>query len=719
MNKLPEKLSLLRKHYRYSQGDIAQKLNIPVTEYMKWENGNDICSIRQLKQLADLYHVSLDDLADNARVLNLSDQTQDDSVTIPFMNGKDINMTQEMDPADNMMPVDGVLPPYDGDTVQVGNTIPEDEDAGATRVMDTHSLAEAQAEETREEPYQEESPEKKKSSGHDRNKKKKQSALIIGLVCGAVVLIGIILLVVSGIGSGVSPGEDNRLAVGDKYTLYIDASGNLKKYGTFNATSSFNGAVQVSAFDDHAVALLKSGKAVSSDGNKTVAGWDDLKYIAAGKDHTVAVKKDGKVVCTGSQSGCQVSSWKDVNKVYAGDGFTIGLDQNGKVLVSGSKANAVKGQSDVRDIAISDNLILLAKKSGKVSSYLIDDGEPAATDDWSSVEKVAAGKNLAAGLKENGSVVIDYSDEDVDTQVETWKNIHYLAANGSTIVAIDRSGNMYGAGDNTYHQYENTKDKASPSASPSEDADNALNKPSGITVSATTANVVIKWNSVKNAGSYTVSISGVGDLPATSSNQASIAATSLTSGTSYTITVTAVPKNKNKYKESSASITYTYEPKTLKLATPGNISSRSENGAWTISWGNVDHADYYGVSIDGDQEIRANTNSLSINDLDAGTYTFSIKAYSANPTYTESDAGSAKLNLQYADKEYTVQFVNNGNVVYTATNVRLTPGKDYSAGDISVACGGRAEMIQNHTISSQDSIVPDPNNTLVTVQTDN
>ena len=49
-NKLPEKLTLLRKHFNYAQGDVAARLGIPVTEYMKWENGNTIPPILKLKE---------------------------------------------------------------------------------------------------------------------------------------------------------------------------------------------------------------------------------------------------------------------------------------------------------------------------------------------------------------------------------------------------------------------------------------------------------------------------------------------------------------------------------------------------------------------------------------------------------------------------------------------------------------------------------------------
>ena len=64
-NRLPEKLTALRKHFGYSQGDMAEKLVVPVAEYMNWENGNTICRIDQLRQLARIYRVPIEDLADN------------------------------------------------------------------------------------------------------------------------------------------------------------------------------------------------------------------------------------------------------------------------------------------------------------------------------------------------------------------------------------------------------------------------------------------------------------------------------------------------------------------------------------------------------------------------------------------------------------------------------------------------------------------------------
>ena len=57
MNKLPGKLSLLRKSTGLPQTEIAARLQIPVNEYMNWENGNSIPSIDQSKKLAEFVHV--------------------------------------------------------------------------------------------------------------------------------------------------------------------------------------------------------------------------------------------------------------------------------------------------------------------------------------------------------------------------------------------------------------------------------------------------------------------------------------------------------------------------------------------------------------------------------------------------------------------------------------------------------------------------------------
>ena len=52
---LPSKLIILRKHFNYSQQDMAKKLHVSINEYMAFENGNAMCSMAQLEELADIF----------------------------------------------------------------------------------------------------------------------------------------------------------------------------------------------------------------------------------------------------------------------------------------------------------------------------------------------------------------------------------------------------------------------------------------------------------------------------------------------------------------------------------------------------------------------------------------------------------------------------------------------------------------------------------------
>ena len=85
-NRLPEKLTALRKHYGLSQGDLAEKLGVSVMEYMNWENGNKICTIQTLIRIADIFKVTPDELADNRKELDMPQLGSDDSIDIPFIN---------------------------------------------------------------------------------------------------------------------------------------------------------------------------------------------------------------------------------------------------------------------------------------------------------------------------------------------------------------------------------------------------------------------------------------------------------------------------------------------------------------------------------------------------------------------------------------------------------------------------------------------------------
>ena len=681
MNKLPEKLVLLRKYYNLSQGDIAAKMHVPVTEYMQWENGNTICSIQQLKNLSDLFGISLDDLLDNTKTIVIPEPKLDQSINIPFHGGQDINATQMYD--------DGLA-----DTMQTQQFSPVDDnaedDTGSTRVMDSSSLKDSDADsyDTEEEDDEEEDKpveksKKRKSTGNA--KKKKQSIMIVTGVAILVVVIAIVILLLNTASSSLHVGNENRIAVGDTYSLYVDNQGNVKKYGSFNPSNSFSSAVQVSAFDGHAAALLKNGKVVSSDGNSSVNTWKNIKYVAAGKDHTVGVTSEGKVECAGNESACKVSGWSNISTVYAGNGFTIGLTNDGAVKASGNNTDAVAKLSNIRHISVSDNMIVVTDKNGGVKVFPIGTSDTSLdTSSWTDIQSTAAGSSLIAGLKKDGTVSVATSDTEISDAVSTWKSIKYIAANGSTLIGIDTSGKMHGAGDNSYNQYVNSSDE-------SEDKnDNKLGDVKNIQVNSTTANVVIKWDVVENASYYEVKINTNPETTTkTSSNSASIAASELTDGASYTITVTA-KSDDDKVADSSGSLTFTYKAKSVQLSAPTGITSSTTDDGWTIQWTAVEHADSYKVSIDGGPEFEVDSTSYTDTGIDTeGNHTVTIKACSSNPTYTESEAGTA--TLQYVTKTMSVNlyYLNGSQYLYNTT-VQVKVGLTYSWSDLDKLAGGYA-----------------------------
>ena len=669
MNKLPEKLVLLRKHANLSQGDIASRLNVPVTEYMQWENGNSICSVVLLKRMADMFGITVDDLVDNTKSIVIPEPVIEQSATIPFNGGQDINATQMYD---------GSL----GDTMQTQqfsslNEKNDQDDDGHTRVMNTSDLSNVEekgASHSYDDEDEEEEVKPKKKKKPASPIKKKQTMIIIGAVAAIVVVIAVVLLLFNKSGSSLNVGNDNRIALGDTYSLYVDNQGNIKKYGNFSSTENFSAGVQVAAFDDHAAVLLKNGTVISSDGNADVKEWKHIKYIAAGKDHTVGVTDEGTVVCTGNESACKVSEWKNISSVYAGNGFTLGLTNDGAIKASGSNTDAVSNQSNVRHISISDNLIALTKKDGKVTIYPIGSAESLDTGSWTDIQSAAVGNNLAVGLKKDGTVNISYSDEEVVNKVSSWKSIKHVAANGSTVIGIDSYGKMHGAGDNTYKQYVDTTEDDT------NKQEETLGEVKNIKVDVTTANVVIKWDTVENASYYEVSVNTDPESKTkTSSNSTSIATSSLTDGQSYTVTVVA-KSDDDKVKESSATHTFTYTAKTVQLATPSGITaSTTDDGSWLIQWTKVEHATSYKLSIDGGQEFEVTDPSYTNTGIDAeGYHMVSVKACSTDPTYTESEAGTQNLEYRLLEKKISLSYFNGNERVAGPVEVTVKVGMTYS-----------------------------------------
>lgn len=666
-NRLPEKLTALRKHLNYAQGDLAARLGVTVQEYMNWENGNSVPSIFLLKALADLYGVPLQDLADNARSVTLPRLDEDfDSVQIPFadlMNpdAQPGNINQTRMDIDQTMRFEENTPKAD-DTLEVTKTRDLRDAASAdsgsfesttvNRIVDDDS---EEGEEAEEEEEVKEAPRKPKQAAA----KKKQPAkmdqkrlyLLIAIAAAAVILIVMIVNMLGGRSSDtLSAGDTNRLALGNTFSIYVEDGGDVTKMGTSVPAIETGDLVQVSAGPTWAIGLKKDGTATCAGSSSacSVSKWTDLTMVAAGTSHSAAVKSDGTVICSGSDNACSVSDWTNISKVYAGNEFTIGMTTDKTLKVAGtlSVSSQLESLTKVQSVSISDSYILVLFSNGTVSCYSISGTAPD-TSKWSGMTQVAAGNTFVAGLSGGKITVISDSDDSkISDSVKNFSGVKYIAARGNTLVALSSSGTIVGAGDNNYSVYTESSEAAPTPSAETEKLAQAAN----VQFSVTAANLTITWNAVQNADYYTVTVS---TTPQTSvkaaKNSASISSDKLDNGTTYTITITSCSNNTDKYANSDAlSVSYTYTANQIKLATPSaKAVQSSSNTDVTVSWDAVPNADSYTVQFQ-DYSNTVKDTSVTLSNMPVGTYTIQVIANPADgeKKYASSDAGSVSIEVK-------------------------------------------------------------------------
>lgn len=644
-NKLPEKLTLLRKHFSYAQGDVAGRLGVPVTEYMKWENGNTIPPVLKLKEISDLYKVPLDSLVDNTAEVELPALDTDVSVDIPFI-AQDNEKTQIIN-----------------QPVETNQEATKTIDLSATKLVDTQPVQETMVTEIVDTGAIEEQRIQQESISE---RKKRRSRLIIGASAAAalLLLLAIVLFKLLGNDTGTIRTDVNRLALGDRYSLYVDKGGNLVKHGVFEPPLSFSGSQQVDAYYDHAAGLKSNGVVVTSDNNQEIVTWSEITMVAAGRTHTAGLKQDGTVVCSGSSAACQVNTWENIKAVYAGNAVTIGITQDGTVMASGDYLDGVRGQTGISSVAIGDSQILLVHEDGRVSSYSLASSAPFDTSSWTDVESAAVGSTVAVGLRKDGTLLAASDDEKLVKKIQAWTDIRYVDACGSTVVALTKTGTLKGAGDNEYGQYEADPEEQ-------EEEPEQLKPVQNITFTETTANVQIKWDKVENADYYEVTFSPsltVG-IPRTASNSASVPASALDDGTTYTVTVVARANDEDDYTPSEpVEVSYTYNTKTVQLNSVTGISGTGDVASWYIDWHAVDRADYYIINVDGMIEDRTNR-PVYIMDLtgyewmDGSYHTVTVTACSDSATYSDSEPSSAELQFNLPRYNVTVNIAGGQQVI--------------------------------------------------------
>ncbi len=636
MNKLPEKLSLLRKNCGLPQNEIAQRLMVPVSEYMNWENGNSIPDIDKLQKIAELYHIDLVALIDNTMTFVAPPMPSiEKSATIPFQYGSNsLVETQQLTSVSALST---------GDTKEA--------DFGKTKVMDTTSIQKNSKEEEDDDDYEEEPIRRKKPS---KPVKKKNTILLLTGSIATVIVLALILIFInrSTTHTNLTMNNTNRLALTPTYSMYLQNDGTLKTRGAnYPTDSAFKDFVQIAARDSVAIGLKKDGTVHVANSSLDTADWINVKEIAAGNHHAAALLSDGSVKCVGSENACNVSDWENVSHIYAGNDVTIALTESGTFLSSGGVS--IPSVTGAKDVTVSNTAMYYINANNGVSGVGLNGASILSTTSLTNVTALAAGDNFLAALLKDGTVKLVSDNQDDVKQVEQWKKVKYIAANGNTLIAITDSQQMYGIGDNTYNQYENTV-AAAPTPTPTATAEPQLSPVTNVTFTETTEDVQISWDTVTNADFYEVTIGSINYAVNSMSASASIPASSLNSGSTYTVTITAKSNDADKYPDSKpTTINYTYSQKTTQLDTPGSLYAELDgSNNWVISWGGVPNASYYTLYINEEvvETISGTSYTISGSNLQNGAnYTISVKAISNDSKYTES--GIARLSQVYTRNE--------------------------------------------------------------------
>ena len=681
-NRLPEKLTALRKNFNESLADAAGKAGVPVAEYMNWENGNTIPRIEQLRKIAAIYRVNLTELADNEREVTLPHpDLAFESVNIPF--AENINRVDpDEEPAyTNAIPIadevaEELLNPEavtaESDEPETQDTMehtmkigavqttaaPEDPDLGHTRVLSPDELQETMVNTIIDDPK----PVTKTVTKQTKKEEPKKPVWLYAAVAVAAAFLGIILFFVVNRDETVTPagdklalGSTGRFVLAEKFSAYLKDDGTLITAGQSPDVTRLGGTVQIAAKGDDLYGLKQNGTVVTTGSDKTPDAWENITMIAASDTHVLALQKDGKVVCSGESIGCSVSNWEDITEIYAGRDISIAKTKNGKFVTAGvfNSSGAIERLDDAVYFAIADDQIIGVHRDGTADSYPISTAETSILYAWKNVKQAAAGTGFAAGLTSDGQLLLETGNSDLSEAVKDWKGLKYIAAKGGTLTAVSADEKIIGAGSNSYGQC------GTVSESPSSQTSAKLASVQNIHFTVSRTNLQISWDAVPNAEYYEITLSTNPETKMKSvRNSASVSATKLTSGETYTVKITPSVQDKTKYADGEpTTVTYTYEAPAEQLAAPQNLQCELKDEVLTITWDAVEHADYYNVAIESMVQKVEGT-SLKIEDTkhmeDGREYTVYVTAMSNDTKkWLESDGATAKFT--YKAKVVTVK----------------------------------------------------------------
>lgn len=394
MNKLPEKLTLLRKHYGYSQSYLANYLKVDVVVYMGYENGRTIPDFATLKKLAKCYGVSVDSLFVNEIMPLMRGESNNDVDKKNYSYLRNQTYKQKAKEFINhkwpvlvaccafaLMLIIFIV------TRDPVNNMNLKQDSANTRLLSASSTSVAYV---------------------DRYGK------------------------VAGRGDNSNGQLDfdetgaHKVEMGATFSVVLNQDGTVSSHGLLSKYAN------------------------------EIAEWEGIVDIAVGNGHVMALTDNGKVICTGNDNldQCLFDGETDVSDIYADGNASFIVHQDGTVESCGNflGRSQMKSIPSLLDVALSEEVSAYLTKDHKVVYHSASNNFKE-VGKWTDIIDVAVGDEFIAGLDEQGHVHIDIQNYKIKDEVATWENIVAIAAGKDYLVAYDGQ-TIKGVGNNAYHQFD-------------------------------------------------------------------------------------------------------------------------------------------------------------------------------------------------------------------------------------------------------------------------
>lgn len=373
VNRLPEKLVSLRKHYNYSQEEIADLLQIDVTDYMGIENGRRVLNYDQIICLSKFYKIKFDELFVNEYEVTLHEikGTTTDQINIDyFLNQNKWYRRLYRKVQSSFILKMALIVFVLCCALFVGSKIIE-----ITKPLefDENSL------------YKLAVSEKTVSYLNDGRLQTTGSMNISGQD------------IVS-----VQTGNNFVLELKNDGTVYCEGLNEDKT----REIDRLKDIVYITSCDNHIIAIDKNDNiktiGENENGELDISKWRNISNIKTFKTGTIGIDDKGYLV-------------------YAGD--IVGRSQ-------------FKLYKNCIDYDANEYMTVVVKNDNTVDYSAYNDHYTSVIG-WNDITSICCGKEFIAGLKKDGTVLISCLDETMTKEVETWKNIKAIDSAEDYLIAYD------------------------------------------------------------------------------------------------------------------------------------------------------------------------------------------------------------------------------------------------------------------------------------------